>query len=161
MSANGPGPVDARLRGGIDYADLSDIGLVSVLTLKTEEISANSTAQIRASEEDDLVDTVDLTPEGADLPNRARVVHVKANVASGSTDSDLRVIQSETFNEIEQVVDISGLTTNDTPDSYVLGGGLGTPFVNKEQENEAYFEIIENSGNASVYEVEMSWYGID
>lgn len=159
MSANGP--AQARLRGGIDYADLSSLGLVNVLTLKTNQISPNSTVQIRASEQDDLVDTLKLTPEDADLPNRARVVHVKANVVSGSTDSDLRVIQSETFNEIEQVVDISGLTANDTPDSYVLGGGLGTPFVNKEQENEAYFEIIENSGNASVYEVEMSWYSID
>jgi len=158
MSANGP--AEARLLGGIDYADLSDLGLVSVLTLKTNEISANTTAQFNASEDDDLVDTIQLTPEDATLPNRARIVHVKANVVSGSTDSDLRVIQSETFNAIEQVVDISGLTINDNPNSYILGGGLGMPFVNKEEESEAYFEIVENSNNASVYEIEMSWYSI-
>lgn len=159
MSANGPG--EARLLGGIDYADLSDLGLVNVLTLKTNQVSPNSTVQFSASEEDSLIDTLDITPEDVSLPNRARVVHVKANVSSGSTDSRVRVYQSETFNEIEQVVDINGLVVTDSPDSYVLGGGLGVPFVNKEQESDVYFEISENSNNASVYEIEMSWYSID
>lgn len=156
------GPVQARLRGGTDYAELSQLGLVNVATITTTSISSGATGvQFEASEDDSQVDTVNLTPSDAILPKRARIVSIKPNVSSGSTDMDVKLVQSDTFNEIDQVVNVSGVNVNEEPSGYVLGGGLGTPFANKQEENAMYFEVDENSGNSTVLQIEVAWYGIN
>lgn len=152
---------EISLRGGIDYADLNKLGVVSVATITTNAINSNASVQFEGSEDDDQVDTLTLTPSDTALPKRARIVSFKVNVASGSTDLDVKLVQSETFNEIDQVVNVTGVDVNDDASAYVLGGGLGTPFVNKQEENAFYFDVDENSGNSTVLEIEVGWYGID
>lgn len=150
-----------NLRGGVDYADLNQLGVVEVLTITTNQIGANNTAQFKADSSEDEVDTINTVPSDANLPKNGRIVHVKVNVESGSTDSKFKVVQSSTFNDIEQVVNIDNFGVSDDPASYVLGGGLGTPFINKQEENQIYFEIDELSGNAATYSFEVSWYSFE
>lgn len=157
---SGSGPSQASLFGGVDYANLSDFASVDTLTIQTTQISADATVQFSANIGQDEVDSISTTPDDAELPNRARVVQVKANVDSGSTDSTLKVFQSDSFDAIDQVAVITNLDTNDFTSSYVLGGGLGSIFVNKQNENQVYFEIDELSSNASEYSIELAWYDI-
>jgi len=151
---------DVNFLDGLDYTELKKFTRFSAGTVVTEEIGANATETFTASESDNLVDTLDIYPDTANLPKVARLIAAKINIASGSTDSAVSVFQSPNYNEIDQAISVSKLTESDTPETYVLGSGLGTPFVNKEGENQVYFQVEENSGNATVYEIELYWVNI-
>ena len=151
---------DVNFLEGIDYTELKKFGAFSTLTLQTNEISANDTVQFRADSSEPEVLTVEILPDVAEKPKTARLISLKVNVRSGSTDSSIALYQSNTFNEIERVVSISSLDVTETPESYNLGGGLGTPFTNKQQDNEVYFQVDENSGIASEYDIELNWLNI-
>lgn len=151
---------DVNFLEGIDYTELKKFGRFSTLTLSTNEVAANDTVQFAASSSENIVSSVDILPEEEDKPKMARAISLSVNVASGSTDSRIAMFQSSGFEEINRVVSISALDVNTTPESYNLGGGIGTPFMNKQQENEVHFLIEENSGNASTYDIELSWANI-
>jgi len=151
---------DINWLDGVDYTELKKFGRFATLTITTSEIDANGTEQFSASESEDVVDTFNLTPSNTDLPNIARVIGLKVNVSSGSTDSRISVYQSQDFNEIDQVVAVKELSESTTPESYMLGSGLGTPFINKEGEDQVYFQVEENSGVASEYGIELYWANI-
>jgi len=163
MSVNGP--EDANLLGGLDYEKLSELGNVKAVTITTNQVSGSSTEQFKADEGDAIVDSVELTPETTSLPKNARIVSVKVNAVvvdsnNPSTDSDFAVYQSSSYNEIEQVVSVSNIDVEDNPTTYILGGGLGMPFINKEGDNQIYFEFEELSGNIVEYSLELTWYSI-
>jgi hypothetical protein len=145
---------------GVDYSEFTQIGRFSTVTVSTGSIDPNGQEKFRASEEESFVESVDIIPEGIDLPKRARIVSVKVNVKGSSTNSTFRLFQSDQYNEIDQVVEIDGLTVSGTPETYNLGGGIGIPFINKEEENQIYFDIEELSGNSSQYSVEVNWLNL-
>lgn len=151
---------DVNFLEGIDYTELKKFGRFSTLTLSTNEVGANSTVQFSANTAENIVSSVEINPEGEDKPMMARVIALKLNVSSGSTDSSIAMYQSSDYNEIDRVVSVSSLDVSSTPESYNLGGGIGTPFTNKEGENEVYFQVDENSGNASRYDIELNWLNI-
>lgn len=151
---------DVNYLDGMDYTELIKFGRFTTLTLKTEKVEANGTEQFKASTEDDIVASTDIVPDNGVLPGTARVVAVKFNVRSGSTDSSIKVFQSNSYDEIDQVVFIESLDIDTTPETYILGAGIGTPFTNKEGENQVYFEVDENSGTASEYDIELNWLNI-
>jgi len=151
---------DVNYLDGMDYTELIKFGRFTTLTLKTEEIEANGTERFKASTEDDIVTSTGIVPEDGVLPGTARMVAVKFNVRSGSTNSSIKIFQSNSYEEIEQVVSIRDLDINSTPETYILGAGIGTPFTNKEQENQVYFQVDENSGIASEYDIELNWLNI-
>lgn len=151
---------DVNFLEGIDYTELKKFGRFSTLTLSTNEIAGNDTVQFAADPAEDNVSEVDITPEGEEKPKTARIIALKLNVRSGSTDSSISMFQSRDFDEIDRVVSVSSLDVSSTPESYNLGGGIGTPFTNKQEENEVYFQVNENSGQTSVYDIELNWLNI-
>jgi hypothetical protein len=151
---------DVNFLEGIDYTELKKFGRFSTLTLSTNEIAGNDTVQFAADPAEDIVSEVDINPEGEEKPDMARIIAIKLNVKSGSTDSSIAMFQSDGYEEINRVVSVSSLDVSSTPESYNLGGGLGTPFTNKEGESEVYFEVDENSGNDSRYDIELNWLNI-
>ena len=151
---------DVNFLEGIDYTELKKFGDFSTLTLQTDTIGANDEVQFRASTAEDAVSSVNITPEVAEKPKKARLIFIRVNVRSGSTDSRISVFQSQTYNEIDRIASISSLTESETPEGYQLGGGFGTPFTNKEEDNEIYFQVSENSGNDSEYDIELNWLNI-
>lgn len=151
---------DVNFLGDIDYTELLKGGRFTTATIVTQEIDPDSNKQFKASEEDEFVDTVEITPEGHDLPLIARLISVKVNVRGSSTDSRVIVYQSSARDEIDQVADISDLSVSDTPQTFTLGAGLGIPYVNKDRENQIYFEVEELSDNSSEYDIEVNWVNI-
>lgn len=151
---------DVNFLEGIDYTELKKFGRFATGTIATDTIDANATETLSASESDNLVSSVNIKPESAELPKVARLIGAKVNISQGSSDSRVAVFQSGDFNEIDQVISISSLTQSSTPETYILGSGIGTPFINKEDENQVHFKIEENSGADSTYEIELYWANI-
>lgn len=146
--------------GGVDYDKLSEIAKFTTLTLTTNQVSANGNEQFAASEDESIADTVDIYPEDEPIIKAGRIISIKINVSSGSTDSTVTLYQSPDYNDINQVTSISSLDVSGTPQTYMLGSGLGTPYINKEGESQVYLEINEQSNNASNYEIELYWLDI-
>jgi hypothetical protein len=155
-----PPDTDAKLLGGIDYANFNELLDTVSLEIKTNQVDSNSTVQFRASEEEDIVDEVTQTPDNTDLLTKGRLVVVRINIPSGSSDSDISIYQSENFDEINQVVRIEGLDQADSPEAFNLNGAFGVPFLNKQGDNQLYIQIDENSGIATKYELDIYWYNI-
>jgi hypothetical protein len=155
-----PPDKDAKLLGGIDYANFNELLDTVSLEIKTNQVDSNSTVQFTASEEEDIVDEVTQTPDNADLLTKGRLVVIRVNIPSGSSDSDISIYQSENFDEINQVVRIEGLDQADSPEAFNLNGAFGVPFLNKQGDNQLYIQIDENSGIATKYELDIYWYNI-
>ena len=145
---------------GIDYTELRKFGDFTSVTVSTGQVDPNSTVQFETDTSDPIIESLDIFPTGGELPDRARLIGVKVNVRSGSTDSDVKIFQSSSYDEIEQVVSIVSLDQSSTPETYILGSGIGTPFINKEEESMIYVEVSENSGSASEYDIEIYWLDI-
>ena len=162
-SGRGFGAVDddANFLGGLDYSQITQIGKFVTATVSINEINANGTEQFTISEDESIVESVDVIPGDSELPNRARLISVRVNVEDGtSTDTDVKVYQSNGFEQINEVVRITELAAADTPDTFLLAGGIGTPFTNKQGEHNLHVEIDENSGNTATYELEINWLNI-
>jgi hypothetical protein len=155
-----PPDKDAKLLGGIDYANFNELLDTTSLEIKTNQVTPNSTVQFKASEEEDIVNKVAQTPDSADLLTKGRLVVIRVNIPSGSSDSDISIYQSENFDEINQVVRVTGLDEADSPESFNLNGAFGVPYLNKQGDNQLYIEIDENSGTATEYELDIYWYNI-
>ena len=151
---------DANFVGGIDYSDLTKIGKFNNAEVITNGISANATEQFNFDESNDFVKSTNQLRDEAVLPQFARLIDVKFNVRGNSQDSELLIYQSEQYREVDQVVSITQNSVSDTPSTFILGSGIGVPFVNKEKESDIYFEIIEKSGNTSEYDIEFNWLNV-
>lgn len=155
-----PPDKDAKLLGGIDYANFNELLDTSSLVIKTNQVGSNSTVKFAASEDEDIVNSVSHTPDGSELLLKGRIVVVRVNIPSGSTDSDISIYQSDQFDAINQVVRITGLDQADSPESFNLNGAFGVPYLNKQEEENIYIQIDENSGIATEYELDIYWYNI-
>jgi len=151
---------DANFVGGIDYSDLTKIGKFNNGEIITEELSANSTEQFKFDESDDFVKEANKLRDESLLPVFARLIDIKVNVRGSSTESAIRVFQSNSYREIDQVVNVGDNTVANTPSTFTLGSGIGVPFVNKQEEEQIYFEIEEISGNPSSYDIEFNWLNV-
>lgn len=151
---------DANFLGGIDFSDLTRIGKFNDAVVFTNEISANQTKQFSADESDDFVDKVEVVNPNAILPGVARLVSVKFNIQGSSTDTTLKIHQSSSRREIDKVVEIVDESVDTTPNTFIMGGGVGTPYANKDGEEQIYFEVEEKSGNPAEYQVEFNWLNI-
>jgi hypothetical protein len=145
---------------GTDYTKFNQVSAFVTATITTNQISANGQEQFKASEDEDFVNTVDIIPDEGNLPIRARVISVKVNVRGSSTNSELKLYQSDGYDGIDQVVEIGNLSQSSSPETYTLSGGMGTPFINKQEENQIHLDINELSGNTSEYDIEVNWLAI-
>lgn len=150
---------DVNFLEGIDYSQLR-FGRFSTATVVTGEVSASGSEEFSASGDEGFVQELTTVPEDADLPDIARFVAIKVNVRGSSTNSEIKVFQSEERNEIDQVIAIEEISVNSTPETYVLGAGMGIPFANKERDNDVYFEVNEKSDNPAEYDIEINWLNI-
>jgi hypothetical protein len=151
---------DAKLLGGVDYANFNELLDTVSLQFKTNQVSANSTVEFAVDEDEDIVKSVTQTPEDVDLLSKGRLVVIRVNIPSGSSNTAISVYQSNDFDEINQVARITQLDQADSPESFNLSGAFGVPYVNKQGENEIYIKISENSGVATEYELDLYWYNI-
>jgi len=151
---------DANYLGGIDFSDLTKIGKFSNAVVITKEIDPNTTRQFIADERSDFVNSVELSDTDVILPTIARIISLKVNIRGNSTNSVIRVHQSSQRREIDRVIQISDESVDATPNTFLLGGGIGVPFINKDDEEQIYFEIEEKSGNTSEYDIEFNWLNV-
>ena len=151
---------DAKLLGGVDYANFNELLDTVSLQFKTNQVSGNSTAEFAVDEDEDIVESVTQTPEDVDLLSKGRLVVIRINIPSGSSNSAISIYQSDNFDEINQVAKITQLDQADSPESFNLSGAFGVPYVNKQGENEIYVKISENSGVDTEYELDLYWYNI-
>jgi hypothetical protein len=151
---------DAKLLGGVDYANFNELLDTVSLQFKTNQVSPNSTVEFAVDEDEDIVKSVTQTPKDVDLLSKGRLVVIRVNIPSGSSNTAISVYQSNDFDEINQVARITQLDQADSPESFNLSGAFGVPYVNKQGENEIYIKISENSGVATEYELDLYWYNI-
>lgn len=159
MDINSPDR-NADFIGGIDYSEFGQVGRFVTATVSTNQLSGNSSKEFRISEDDEFVDTVTINPEDGILPKRARIISAKIYIDGGSTDTSFKVFQSDSFDPINQVINVQNISAGDTPETYSLSGGMGTPYVNKEGENDIHIKLTESSGINSSYDLELNWIAI-
>jgi hypothetical protein len=58
------------------------------------------------------------------------------------------------------VISVRNESVSSTPNSFLIGGGIGTPYINKDDENQIYFTVDENSGNTAEYDIEFNWLNV-
>lgn len=161
MSGFGQAGDEANFLGQLDYSEITQVGRFATATVTTNQVSANATESFEVSEDEPIVDAVNIIPEDQDLPTRARLISVKVNIDQNtSTDTDIKLFQSENIDPINEVVRITNVSEGDTPDTFVFGGGIGTPFINKQEESKIYIEIDELSGNDATYGIELNWLNL-
>ena len=151
---------DANFLGGIDFSDLTRIGKFNNAVVITNEISPNATEEFAADERDSFVKKVELTDVDVNLPGVARLISIKLNVRGSSTDSSFRIHQASQRREIDRVISVRNESVSSTPNSFLIGGGIGTPYINKDDENQIYFTVDENSGNTAEYDIEFNWLNV-
>lgn len=151
---------DANFLGGIDFSDLTRIGKFNDAIVITKQIEPNGLRKFPADERNSFVKSVELQNPDAILPTVARLINVKVNVRGSSTDTDISIHQSSERREIDRVLQINREDVNTTPNTFLIGGGIGTPFVNKDKESQIYFTIDEKSGNTAEYDIEFNWLNI-
>lgn len=151
---------DADYLGGIDYSDLTRMGKFENAVVITEQISANATEQFKADDSEDIVKDVQIHNDDAPLPSFARLIDVKINIRGNSTDVDVAVYQGDQFREIDQVIRVEGENVSDSPSTYTLGAGIGVPYVERDSENQIYFEVAEKSGATCEVDIEFDWLNV-
>jgi hypothetical protein len=151
---------DANFLGGIDFSDLTRIGKFNNAVVVTNEISPNSVQEFTADERDSFVKQVQLTEKDSNLPGVARLISIKLNVRGFSTESSFKVHQASQRREIDRVISIRNESVDSTPNSFLIGGGIGTPYINKDNENQIYFTVEEESGNTAEYDIEFNWLNV-
>jgi hypothetical protein len=158
MSFNPNDPADYI--GGIDYSQLGQAERFETVTFKTKEISPDGSRQFSISESEDFIESLNITPGDSKLPIRAKIISVKVNLKGSSSDTTLKIYQSEQYNPINSVIEIAGIAVADSPETYTISEGAGTPYINKEEENEMYVELSENSNAPCKFDIEISWVSI-
>lgn len=146
------------LRGETDYGSFRRqlLGFNSV-TVETNTVSGGTTEFFEISEDEDIVSSIEKIPEGRDIPRFARLVTIRINIPSGTTDTTLSIYEDESGSDIDQVARIENLDTADSPESFNLSNSNGLPFVNQQDENKLYLEIDELSGVDTDYELKLIW----
>lgn len=151
----------SNTKGPVDYGTLKrELLSFNSVIVETNTVSANDTTLFEVSEEEDIISNLDFTPEDRDLPKYGRLVAIRVNVVSGSTDTTLSIYEGEDGNAIDQTAQIQNLDTSSSPESFTLGGDSGFPFVNQEDENTLHLEIDELSGSNSEYEIKLIWSNV-
>jgi len=152
----------ANLKGETDFATLRRelFGFNSV-TIETGTLSANATELFEVTEDEDIVDSITLSPADRELPKFGRLLSIRVNIVSGSTDTTLTVYEDESGNAIDQTAQITNLDISDSPESFTLANNSGLPFVNQQDENAVHLEIDELSGNDSEYEIKLIWSSVN
>lgn len=152
----------ANLKGETDFATLRRelFGFNSV-TIETGTVSANATELFEVTEDEDIVDSVTLSPTDRELPKFGRLIAIRVNIESGSTNTTLTIYEDESGNAIDQTAQITNLDISDSPESFTLANSSGLPFVNQQDENTVHLEIDELSGNNSEYEIKLIWSSVN
>lgn len=150
--------MSGNLKGEIDFgAFQSELFSFESVTVKTNTISSNSTELFEISEDESVVDTVELVPEDGEIPRFARIVTIRINIVSGSSNSIVRLYEDENGNAVDQTAEIQNLDIVDSPETFSLSNYVGLPYANQQDENAMHLEIVEQSGNDSVYEIKIIW----
>lgn len=150
-----------NLRGQLDISTTRrELFTFNSVTVTTNAVSASGTELFEISEDEDIVDSVSFIPDDRDLPSFGRLINIRVNIKSGSTDTTLSIYEDESGSDIHQVTEITNLDTNDSPESFNLANGSGLPFVNQNEENKLYLQIDEISGNQSEYEIKLLWSNV-
>lgn len=152
----------ANLKGETDFATLRRelFGFNSV-TIETGTVSANATELFEVTEDEDIVDSVTFSPTDRELPKFGRLIAIRVNIESGSTNTTLTIYEDESGNDIDQTAQITNLDISDSPESFTLANSSGLPFVNQQDENTVHLEIDELSGNNSEYEIKLIWSSVN
>jgi hypothetical protein len=147
-----------NLKGEIDFGAFQrELFSFDSVTVETNTISGNSTEFFEISEDEDIVNSVDLVPKDGELPKFARIVTIRINIVSGSTNSTVRLYEDENGDAVDQTAEIQNLDIADSPETFSLSNYVGLPFANQQSENAIYLEIIEQSNTDSVYQVKVIW----
>lgn len=130
------------------------------LTLTTETLAGGQTHDFVADEEDEKVESIEFKPGNAGIPQEGVLFVVRPLIVSGSTDSDFLIFEGESRNNIEEILRIVALDTNDSAQTFQPGSGSGVQFENQDGENEWYFRLVENSSVDVKFKVRMRWLDV-
>lgn len=156
MSFNG------KLVGGINSSSLRrELFRIESVTVTTNQISGGTTEFFSINGEEEIVSDVEFAPDETNLPRFGRLISIRINVVTGSTNSSVAVYESETQDAINQVTEIENLDTNTSPESFTLAGAIGLPFINQEDDRELYLEIDEQSAANAEYEVKLIYASVN
>jgi len=151
-----------NLKGELDFGSIRrELYSFNSVTIETGSVSANGTELFEVDEDEDIVSSLTYTPTDENLPKFGRFLAIRINIESGSTNTTLTLYEDETGNAIDQTAQITNLDANDSPESFVLGGDAGIPFVNQQDENTVHLEIDELSGIQSEYEIKLIWSNVN
>jgi len=131
------------------------------LTLTTGTIPANSSTDIEIDQNDIKVDDLSFAPENTELPNAALIISTRIIVDSGSTDSDLKLYEGSSRDNIDEALRINELSSSDDVQTFVFNNRSGILFKNSDNENRWHLTIDENSGSDSVYTIRFNWVDLD
>jgi len=146
------------LRGETDYGSFRrQLFSFNSVTVETNTVSGGTTEFFEVSEDEDIVSSIEKIPEDRDIPRFARLVTIRLNIPSGTTDTTLSIYEDESGSNIDQVARIENLDSADSPESFSLSSANGLPFVNQQDENKLYLEIDELSGVNTDYEIKLIW----
>jgi len=151
-----------KLKGQFDFTSFKrELFSFNSVLVETGTISGNTTELFQISEDEAVVDSVTLSPPSAEFPRFGRLLTIRVNIESGSSDTTLSIYEGESGNAIDQVAQITNLDQADSPESFNLANNYGLAFVNQEDENAIHIEIDELSNNNSEYEIKLIWVEVN
>lgn len=130
-------------------------------TIRTGTLAGGQTHDFVLREEDSTVENLSILPPDAEQLNEGKIILLRPIVASGSTDTDLYIHESDERSDIDEVLRVEGLSTNDKVQTFQPGNADGAQYENQEDESNIYFRIEENSATDSEYLIRIRWINTD
>lgn len=130
------------------------------VTFTTTQVPANGSIDFKLDSNDDNLQSISYKPSDADNLLEGQIVLIRVVASGQSTNTDLLIYEDSDRNGIDEVIRITGISSNDAPTTIQPGAGVGVKYENQQDKRQMYFTVDEKSNNSVTLDVRVRWFDV-